>query len=178
MTEDSRLIPAGSQTVGPFFRIGLEYLIDRAPALEAHIAGRIEIHGRVLDRDGTPVPDAVLEFWAPRLTVSTSDQGHIPCRVPAHSNGHQRQLCGDGYEAGSGSTGRWTDAGASHACAGVCPRPASPSAHPCVLRERARQYGRYGAAGNSSRASSHPHRSTRESSDEFVSMGRPSAGPG
>ena len=26
MTEDSRLIPAGSQTVGPFFRIGLEYL--------------------------------------------------------------------------------------------------------------------------------------------------------
>ncbi len=27
MTEDSRLIPAGSQTVGPFFRIGLEYLI-------------------------------------------------------------------------------------------------------------------------------------------------------
>jgi protocatechuate 3,4-dioxygenase, alpha subunit len=78
MTEDSRLIPAGSQTVGPFFRIGLEYLIDRAPALDADIAGRIEIRGRVLDRDGTPVPDAVLEFWAPRISVSTPDQDQYP----------------------------------------------------------------------------------------------------
>ena len=69
MTEDSRLIPAGSQTVGPFFRIGLDYLIDRAPALDADIAGRIEIRGRVLDRDGIPVPDAVLEFWTPRSRV-------------------------------------------------------------------------------------------------------------
>ena len=78
MTDDSRLIPAGSQTVGPFFRIGLDYLIDRTPALDEDMAGRIEIRGRVLDRDGTPVPDAVLEFWAPRLTVSSSDQDPYP----------------------------------------------------------------------------------------------------
>jgi protocatechuate 3,4-dioxygenase alpha subunit len=78
MTEGSRLIPAGSQTVGPFFRIGLEYLIDRAPALDADIAGRMEIRGRVLDRDGTPVPDAVLEFWVPRISVSTPDQDQYP----------------------------------------------------------------------------------------------------
>jgi protocatechuate 3,4-dioxygenase, alpha subunit len=78
MTEDSRLIPAGSQTVGPFFRIGLEYLIDRAPARDTDIAGRIEIRGRVVDRDGTPVPDAVLEFWAPRITVSTPGQDQYP----------------------------------------------------------------------------------------------------
>jgi protocatechuate 3,4-dioxygenase, alpha subunit len=78
MTEGSRLIPAGSQTVGPFFRIGLEYLIDLAPALDADIAGRMEIRGRVLDRDGTPVPDAVLEFWAPRISVSTPDQDQYP----------------------------------------------------------------------------------------------------
>jgi len=78
MKDDSRLIPAGSQTVGPFFQIGLEYLIDLAPALDADLAGRIEIRGRVLDRDGTPVPDAVLEFWAPRLTVSTPGQGQYP----------------------------------------------------------------------------------------------------
>jgi protocatechuate 3,4-dioxygenase, alpha subunit len=78
MTDDSRLIPAGSQTVGPFFSIGLDYLIDRAPVLDADKAGRIEVRGRVLDRDGTPVPDAVLEFWSPRLTVSTADQDQYP----------------------------------------------------------------------------------------------------
>jgi protocatechuate 3,4-dioxygenase alpha subunit len=29
------------------------------------MAGMIEIRGRVLDRDGKPVPDAMLEFWHP-----------------------------------------------------------------------------------------------------------------
>ena len=28
-------ITAGSQTVGPYFRIGLEYLLERTPALNA-----------------------------------------------------------------------------------------------------------------------------------------------
>jgi protocatechuate 3,4-dioxygenase, alpha subunit len=78
MKDDSRLIPAGSQTVGPFFRIGLDYLIDRAPVLDAEVGGRIEIRGRVLDRDGTPVPDAVLEFWAPRGAESKSGQDQYP----------------------------------------------------------------------------------------------------
>jgi protocatechuate 3,4-dioxygenase alpha subunit len=78
MKDDSRLIPAGSQTVGPFFSIGLGYLIDRAPVIDMDVAGRIEICGRVLDRDGDPVPDAVLEFWAPRLTASTPDQDPYP----------------------------------------------------------------------------------------------------
>ena len=57
-------IPAGSQTVGPYFRIGLEYLIERTPSLPLDAAGTIEIRGRVLDRDGAPVPDAMLEFWS------------------------------------------------------------------------------------------------------------------
>jgi protocatechuate 3,4-dioxygenase, alpha subunit len=78
MKADGRLIPAGSQTVGPFFCIGLDYLIDRAPALDTDMAGRTEIRGRVLDRDGTPVPDAVLEFWAPRITVPTPVQDQYP----------------------------------------------------------------------------------------------------
>jgi protocatechuate 3,4-dioxygenase, alpha subunit len=58
-------ITAGSQTVGPYFRIGLEYLLDRTPALTLDTHGTIEITGRVLDRDGVPVPDAMLEFWSP-----------------------------------------------------------------------------------------------------------------
>jgi protocatechuate 3,4-dioxygenase alpha subunit len=91
MTDNSRLIPAGSQTVGPFFCIGLDYLIDRAPVIDADIAGRIEIRGRVLDRDGTPVPDAVLEFWAPRSAASTSGQDEYPAgfrRTATDTNGN------------------------------------------------------------------------------------------
>jgi protocatechuate 3,4-dioxygenase alpha subunit len=60
----SEPIPAGSQTVGPYFRIGLEYLMERTPPLTLDTAGTIELYGRVLDRDGAPVPDAMLEFWS------------------------------------------------------------------------------------------------------------------
>lgn len=52
-----------SQTVGPFFRIGFEPLC-RADLTAPGIAGaRIVLEGRVLDGDGVPVPDAVLEIW-------------------------------------------------------------------------------------------------------------------
>lgn len=71
MSADSKLIPASSQTVGPFFRIGLDYLIDRAAELDAQASGTIAIHGRVLDRDGAPVPDALLEFWSPASAAKT-----------------------------------------------------------------------------------------------------------
>lgn len=63
MNADAKRIPSSSQTVGPYFRIGLEYLVERTPAIEPGTAGTIEIRGRVLDRDGAPVPDAMLEFW-------------------------------------------------------------------------------------------------------------------
>lgn len=61
-------IPSSSQTVGPYFTIGLEYLIDRTAEIEAENA--IEIRGRVLDRQGAPVPDAMLEFWSAGDAVS------------------------------------------------------------------------------------------------------------
>ena len=52
-----------SQTVGPFFKIGLSWL-DRENLAAREVAGeRVTIHGRVLDGDGIPVPDAVLEIW-------------------------------------------------------------------------------------------------------------------
>jgi protocatechuate 3,4-dioxygenase alpha subunit len=72
MTIDAKWLPAGSQTVGPYFQIGLEYLIDRADALKPDAARRIEVRGRVLDRDGAPVPDALLEFWTPSASAITS----------------------------------------------------------------------------------------------------------
>lgn len=52
-----------SQTIGPFLRIGLEWMVieDLAPA---GVAGeRIAIAGRVLDGDGRPVNDAAVEVW-------------------------------------------------------------------------------------------------------------------
>jgi protocatechuate 3,4-dioxygenase alpha subunit len=51
-----------SQTVGPFFSCGLARLAaDLAPA---GVSGeRVTIEGRVLDGDGQPVPDALIELW-------------------------------------------------------------------------------------------------------------------
>lgn len=52
-----------SQTVGPFFTIGLEPL-NRTEIASPQIVGeRITIQGQLLDGDGQPVPDALLETW-------------------------------------------------------------------------------------------------------------------
>jgi protocatechuate 3,4-dioxygenase alpha subunit len=51
-----------SQTVGPFFARALPYDQDRELAPAGH-RGSIELHGRVLDGSGEPVPDALLEIW-------------------------------------------------------------------------------------------------------------------
>jgi protocatechuate 3,4-dioxygenase alpha subunit len=52
-----------SQTVGPFFLIGLERLFVNNLAGPGVSGERIEIEGRVLDADGQGVPDAMLELW-------------------------------------------------------------------------------------------------------------------
>ena len=68
-----KLTPTGSQTVGPYFAIGFTYQLERCEPVKA-AASAIAIRGRVLDRDGVPVPDAVLEFWsADNLAASDSD---------------------------------------------------------------------------------------------------------
>ncbi len=52
-----------SQTVGPFLHIGLTWLI-RENLAPAKIEGeRVTITGRVIDGDGKPVNDAVVEIW-------------------------------------------------------------------------------------------------------------------
>lgn len=56
-------IPTGSQTVGPFFAIGFAPMY-RAEIAPAGVAGeRVAVTGRVVDGDGKPVPDAVVEVW-------------------------------------------------------------------------------------------------------------------
>jgi protocatechuate 3,4-dioxygenase, alpha subunit len=52
-----------SQTVGPFFRIGLERPEWSDLTSNGARGERIAIEGRVLDGDGAPVDDAVLEIW-------------------------------------------------------------------------------------------------------------------
>ena len=58
-----KLVPTPSQTVGPFFHIGL----DRPDWADLTSGGpqgeRIVIEGRVIDGDGASVPDACLELW-------------------------------------------------------------------------------------------------------------------
>lgn len=52
-----------SQTVGPYFKIGLEWLHRDNLAEEGVSGERVTIQGRVFDGDGSPVPDAMLEIW-------------------------------------------------------------------------------------------------------------------
>ena len=60
-----KLIPTPSQTVGPFFHLGMDRpewadLTRGNPELAGQ---RIAVEGQVLDGDGAPVPDAVVELW-------------------------------------------------------------------------------------------------------------------
>ena len=61
------------QTVGPYFRIGLEHL-DTLPIAPPDAPGeRVEIEGRVVDGHGRPVPDAVIEIWQANADGNYSD---------------------------------------------------------------------------------------------------------
>jgi protocatechuate 3,4-dioxygenase alpha subunit len=54
--------PTPSQTVGPFFHYALPY--DTGPRLVPEdAAGALRLSGVVLDGEGAPVPDALVEIW-------------------------------------------------------------------------------------------------------------------
>ena len=52
-----------SQTVGPYFKIGLQWLNCDNLAGEGVPGERVIVQGRVLDGDRVPVPDALVEIW-------------------------------------------------------------------------------------------------------------------
>lgn len=60
-----RLPLTGSQTVGPFFSLGLLYKEACRNVLSGPqtTGERIRIEGHVFDGDGVPVPDALIEIW-------------------------------------------------------------------------------------------------------------------
>lgn len=72
---------APGQTVGPFFHYALD--LDRGNELvPPGSPGAIRLHGRVLDGEGAPVPDAMIEIWQagpdgkiPRATGSLRRDG-------------------------------------------------------------------------------------------------------
>jgi len=89
MKENPQFIPSGSQTVGPFFTIGLDYMANRVPNVAAAAPGTVEISGRVLDSTGNPVRDALLEFWT------------------SQSAAHQDGFPGGFYRIRTGDDGRY-----------------------------------------------------------------------
>ena len=90
-----------SQTVGPFFKIGLDWL-NRDNLAGPGVAGeRVTVEGCVLDGDAKPVPDALLEIWQansqgkyahPEDTQNkTLEPGFTGYgRIPTDDNGHFR----------------------------------------------------------------------------------------
>lgn len=108
---------SASQTVGPFFRIGLEHL-NRADLAFPGLRGTaITIRGQVLDGDGQPVPDAVLEFWQADADGNFSEnrceaQGYEPpkftgfARIPTDDAGQYvlRTIKPGGFAGDDGST--------------------------------------------------------------------------
>ena len=52
-----------SQTIGPYLRIGLEWMVIEDLAPKGVAGERVTIEGRVIDADGKPVNDAAVEIW-------------------------------------------------------------------------------------------------------------------
>jgi protocatechuate 3,4-dioxygenase, alpha subunit len=52
-----------SQTIGPYLRIGLEWMQIEHMAPEGVTGERVAVRGRVVDADGKPVNDAAVEIW-------------------------------------------------------------------------------------------------------------------
>lgn len=79
MTEP--LVPTASQTVGPFFAIGLPWE-DGPFVVPAGTPGSVRLSGRVFDGAGSPVPDALIEIWqadaAGRFDHPDDPRGAVP----------------------------------------------------------------------------------------------------
>jgi protocatechuate 3,4-dioxygenase, alpha subunit len=52
-----------SQTIGPYLRIGLEWMQVEDLAPKGVAGERVSIRGRITDADGKPVNDAAVEIW-------------------------------------------------------------------------------------------------------------------
>jgi protocatechuate 3,4-dioxygenase alpha subunit len=80
-----------SQTVGPFFGVGLPFEKGEEIAPPGS-AGAIRVEGQVLDGKGDPVPDALVEIWQPddrgryRQVADRGATGFGRCRTDAEGS--------------------------------------------------------------------------------------------
>jgi protocatechuate 3,4-dioxygenase, alpha subunit len=68
---DDRIVTT-AQTVGPFFRLGLDLLAVADLTGPGIVGTVIHVQGTVLDGAGQPVPDALIETW------QADSSGHYP----------------------------------------------------------------------------------------------------
>ena len=59
-----RFVQTPAQTIGPFFGFALPYDGD-AQLVPGWLPEAVHLHGFVMDGEGAPVPDALLEIWQP-----------------------------------------------------------------------------------------------------------------
>ena len=67
-----------SQTVGPFWAIGLPWDGDRHAVDPSH-PGAVRIAGTVYDGEGAPVPDAIVETWQADPPAGEGFRGFARC---------------------------------------------------------------------------------------------------
>jgi protocatechuate 3,4-dioxygenase alpha subunit len=84
-----RLDPTPSQTVGPFFALALPFAGDAEAA--GVDEGAIRIEGQVLDGEGQPVAEAILEVWESdqfaRCRTDSEGAFHFLLRKPVPAAG-------------------------------------------------------------------------------------------
>ncbi len=87
--------PTPSQTVGPFFGFALPFESD-ADAVAPGSPGALRIEGQVLDGEGEPVPDALIEAWSDdqfaRCRTDPEGAFHLTFRKPGAKDGHAPAL--------------------------------------------------------------------------------------
>lgn len=62
-TTISKHITTPSQTVGPYLHIGLDWLTTSSLVTPETEGQHIVLQGRLLDTDGQPIPDGMIEIW-------------------------------------------------------------------------------------------------------------------
>jgi protocatechuate 3,4-dioxygenase, alpha subunit len=87
-----------SQTVGPYFSIGL---FGRAASelLPPGSPSAVRISGRVLDGEGEPVPDAMVEIWQANEAGRYTDPTDLP---------HDPETCSGFGRSGTDADGRFS----------------------------------------------------------------------
>ena len=90
----AELLITPSQTIGPFFKYGLEWAGGDTLFPDSAPGRRIRVSGMVTDDQGKPVPDALIEFWqadaSGRFGSSRTKASGGFGRVPTDEQGRYR----------------------------------------------------------------------------------------